>query len=305
VGAEIDQGKLFGRGACDMKGGVAAMIKALETLLQSGIRPAGDIIFEVVVDEEASGNGTLASFLEGYTADAAIFTEPTTCAVMPAHRGGKFWRMYIEGKGAHAGTKFNGVSAAEKGMLVYGALAELEKRRDRKGKKTPLYKMYPLTTPISVGKFISGEFTAAVPQECMLEGTIEFLPGEELETVKQEFVDAVEAVSRNDDWLKNHPPRIEWFGINIRPSQTPQDHPLVKSFEEAYRDATGREASVLGFPAGCDMRIRVLYGKTPSILFGPGDLRFAHGVDEYLEIEEYLRYTRALAMGMLAWCGVP
>lgn len=303
-GAEIDQGKIFGRGACDMKGGVAGMIKALEILLQLNLAPAGDIILEAVVDEEASGNGTLASMLEGYTADAAVFTEPTCCAVMPAHRGGQFWRIYVDGAGAHAGVKFNGVSAAEKGILIYHALEKLEARRDKRGKKAPLYKMYPLTTPLCVGKFISGEFTSAVPQECLMEGTIEFLPGETLEKVKEEFEQAVESVRREDSWLQKHPPRIEWFGISIRPSQIPQEHPLVKSFETAYYDMVGQRASVAGFPAGCDMRIRILHGKTPSLLFGPGDLRFAHRVDEYLEIEELIRYTKTLALGILEWSGL-
>jgi acetylornithine deacetylase len=304
-GAEIYGGRIYGRGACDMKGGVAGMIKALEILLQLNLAPSGDIIFEVVVDEEASGNGTLSSFLEGYTADAAVFTEPTTCAVMPAHRGGKFWRVYVDGEGSHAGVKFCGVSAAEKGMLVYRAIDELEKRRNERGKDTPLYDMYPLTTPICVGKFMSGEFTSAVPQECLLEGTIEFLPGEALEEVKKEFEQAVESTCLKDAWLKKHPPRIEWFGISILPSQIPTDHPLVRSFESAHNDMVGQRASVVGFPAGCDMRIRVLYGKTPSLLFGPGDLRFAHRVDECIDIEELLRYTKTLALGMLEWCGLP
>jgi acetylornithine deacetylase len=303
-GAETREGKIYGRGACDMKGGVAGMIKALEILLQLNLAPSGDVILEAVVDEEASGNGTLASLLEGYTADAAVFTEPTTCAVMPAHRGGQFWRIYVDGAGAHAGVKFYGVSAAEKGMLIYRAIDKLEKQRDKKGRKAPLFNVYPLTTPICVGKFMSGEYTSAVPQECLLEGTIEFLPGETLEKVKKEFLQAVESASRSDGWLKKHPPRVEWFGISVLPSQVPQNHPLVKSFETAYHDIVGKKAPVAGFPAGCDMRIRVLHGKTPSLLFGPGNLREAHRVDEYLEIDELIRYTKVLALGMLEWSGM-
>jgi acetylornithine deacetylase len=303
-GAEVHEGKIYGRGACDMKGGVAGMIKALEILLQLNLAPAGDVVIEAVVDEESSGNGTLSSMMEGYTADAAVFTEPTLCAVMPAHRGAQFWRILVDGKGAHAGVKFNGVSAAEKGMLFYRALEKLEKRRDNRGKKKPFFNVYPLTTPLLVGKFISGEYTSAVPQDCLLEGTIEFLPGETLRKVKNEFLRAVESVSRKDEWLAAHPPRVEFFGISMNPSQIPQDHPLVKNFETAYNVIVGEKAPVIGFPAGCDMRIRVLHGKkTPSLLLGPGDLAVAHRVDENLEIEELLRFTKILALGMLEWCG--
>jgi acetylornithine deacetylase/succinyl-diaminopimelate desuccinylase-like protein len=89
------------------------------------------------------------------------------------------------------------------------------------------------------------------------------------------------------------------------PSQIPQDHPLVKTFEAAYEGFVGARAPITGFPAGCDMRIRVLHGKkAPSLLFGPGDLAVAHRVDEYLEIEELLRFTKILVLGMLEWCGV-
>lgn len=303
-GAEIHDGKIYGRGACDMKGGVAAMIKALEILGQVDLGPSGDILLEVVVDEESSGNGTLASLLEGFRADAAVFTEPTGCFVMPAHRGGKFWRIHVEGRGAHAGVKYNGISAAEKGMVVYRALEELEKQRNKKGKKMPLYRDYPLTTPICVGKFNSGRYTSAIPEECVLEGTIEFLPGEELEEVKREFEHAIKEACEKDGWLREHQPRIEWFGLSVLPSEIPADHSLVQIFKRAHLDMTGENTTVIGFPAGCDMRIRVLYDDTPSILFGPGDLRYAHRIDEHLEIEELVSYTKTLALAMLGWCGV-
>jgi acetylornithine deacetylase len=300
-GAEISQGRIYGRGACDMKGGVAGMIKALETLLELDLAPGGDVTFEVVVDEESSGNGTLASLLEGYNADGAVFTEPTSCAIMPAHRGAKFWRVYVDGKGAHAGVKHHGISAAEKGMVVYRAIEQLEKTRSERGRGHELYRDYPITAPICVGKFNSGRYTSALPQECVLEGTIEFLPGEELEQVKREFERAIEAVSAEDDWLKNHSPKVEWFGLSVLPAKISSDHCLVRTFQKVFTDMNQKESSVVGFPAACDMRIRVLYSKTPSILFGPGDLSLAHRVDEYIDMEELLLFTKTLALGILEW----
>ncbi len=300
-GAEIVGNRIYGRGACDMKGGVACMIKALEILRDLDLAPQGDVTLEIVVDEESSGNGSLASLYEGYSADAAIFTEPTGCAIMPAHRGAMFWRIHVEGKGTHAGVKYRGVSAAEKGMLIYSAIAELEKRRHERGKSHPLYSQYPLSTIICVGKFNSGKYTSALPQECTLEGTIEFLPGEEAETVQEEVVQAINEASITDDWLKEHPPRIEWFGLRVLPSEISLNEPLIKTFKKAYTEMSGGDAQVIGFPAACDMRIRVLYDDTPSVLFGPGDLGQAHRVDEYIEVEELLSFTKILALGMLQW----
>jgi acetylornithine deacetylase len=223
---------------------------------------------------------------------------------MPAHRGGKFWRIHVEGRGAHGGVKYHGVSAAEKGMVVYRALVELEKQRNKKGKKMPLYRDYPLTTPVCVGKFNSGRYISAVPEECVLEGTIEFLPGEELEDVKKEFEHAIKEACEKDPWLHEHQPGIEWFGLSVLPSEIPPDHPLVQTFEKAHRDMTGEKAVVKGFQAGCDMRIRVLYNNTPSLLFGPGDLRYAHRINEHIEIEQLVSYTKTLALGILGWSGV-
>jgi len=300
-GGEISGGKIYGRGACDMKGGITGMIKALQILLELDLAPLGDVTLEVVVDEEASGNGTLASVLEGYSADAAIFAEPTSCVIMPAHRGAFFWRVYIEGKGAHAGVKYQGISAVEKGMLIYRALEGLENKRNEIGKKHPLYSDYPLVTPLCVGKFNGGQYPSSVPEECILEGTIEFLPGEKAKEVRAEFEQTIETTSRKDSWLKNHPPKIEWFGLNFPPAQISSDHSLIKSVKSAYTKISGKQAKIVGLPAGCDMRNRVLYAKTPSIVFGPGDISLAHRVDESIDIEELLLFTKILALGMLEW----
>lgn len=300
-GAEIAGGNIYGRGACDMKGGVAGMIMALQILMEMNLRPPGDVILEIVVDEEAGGNGTLASLIEGYRADAAIFTEPTGCNIMPAHRGASFWRVYVDGKGAHGGIMHKGVSAIEKAMLVSEAIKELRESRNQKNNNHPLYKSYPVPVPLCIGKIKGGEWPSAVPEKCVLEGTIEFLPGEKLEEVRGEFEKAVSEVSRKDPWLKEHPPEIEWFGLNFEAAQIPLEHSLVRTLKQAYKGIMGKEPHILGFPAGCDMRLRVLHGKTPSLLFGPGDISFAHRIDEFIEIDELILFTKILTLNILAW----
>lgn len=300
-GAEVSEGKIYGRGACDMKGGVAGMIKALETLRELDLAPLGDVIVEVVVDEEAGGNGTLASILEGYNADGAIFAEPTSCKIEPAHRGASFWRVSVEGKGAHAGVMHKGISAVEKAILIYGAIQNLKETRNEKTQGHPLYRDYPLPVPLLVGKFNSGEWPSAVPEECILEGAIEFLPGEELKTVRKEFERAIEQAAQKDSWLKKHPPEVEWFGLHFPAVEIPLAHPLIKTFQRAYSEISGEEAQIAGLPAGCDMRLRVLYGKTPSIIFGPGDISLAHRVDEFIRIDELVFFTKILALGILKW----
>ena len=300
-GAQILDGRIYGRGACDMKAGVAGMIKALEILLELNLVPAGDVILEVVVDEEASGNGTLASLLEGYNAEGAVFCEPTCCKIMPAHRGASFWKLKVVGKGAHAGVMHKGISAVDKAIILYEAIQNLQKTRNEKGRKHPLYRMYPTPAPLCTGKFHSGEWPSAVPEECILEGTVEFLPGEEMEKVREEFEKVIKDAAEKDMWLKEHSPQLEWVGLHFPAVQTPSDHALVKIFRKAYARVFNQEAELAGFPAGCDMRLRVLYSKTPSIIFGPGDISLAHRVDEFIRIDELISFTKILALGILEW----
>jgi len=300
-GAEVVDGKIYGRGACDMKGGVAGMIKALEILLELDLAPPGEVLLEVVVDEEASGNGTLASLLKGYNAEAAVFTEPTSCRIEPAHRGASFWRISVEGKGPHAGVMHQGISAVEKAMLLCEAIQNLKNIRNQKGQVHPLYRDYPVPVPLLVGKFHSGEWPSAVPEECILEGTIEFLPGEEMKKVRGEFEQAIREAAEKDPWLRKHPPEVEWFGLHFPAVQISPDHPLIKTFQRAYREISGAEAQIAGLPGGCDMRLRVLYGRTPSIIFGPGDISLAHRIDEFIRIDELVFFTKILALGMLKW----
>ena len=91
--------------------------------------------------------------------------------------------------------------------------------------------------------------------------------------------------------------------MNAFPAEIDTDHSLVKAFVNAYKNMNGKDAVVKGFPAACDMRIRVLHSNTPSILFGPGDLSLAHRVDEYIDIDELIMFTKTMALGILEWTG--
>ena len=125
---KIIDGKLYGRGAGDMKGGLCAALSALYGLQERGVKLKGDVIVESVVDEEGGGNGTMACILRGYKADAAIISEPTELEIMPAHMGWLFYRIHVKGKALHSSMKWKGVNAIEKMMKIMQALQELERQ---------------------------------------------------------------------------------------------------------------------------------------------------------------------------------
>ena len=301
-GGEITEGKIWGRGALDDKCGTTSIIKALETVLELGINLAGDVILELVVGEEwpSNGNGTLASTLRGYTADGAIIVESTGCRLMLAHRGNLFWRVVIKTKGGHAGDKYKGVSAVEKAIVVFNALVALEQERNRRLCNS-LYEHYPLKTPICIGKFHGGELIAGLPETCELEGDIEFLPGEKPEDVKSEFENAINKCADSDWWLKRTPPSVQWLGAALEPAEISGDHPLVAAMERSYQSVVGEYPEKTGAEFGCDMRFKVLYGKTPSLIFGPGGSG-AHTVNENVSIKDLILTTKVLAVNIIEWC---
>jgi acetylornithine deacetylase len=299
--ATINGNRVFGRGATDMKGGITAMIIAFESILESGIELGGDVMIESVLDEEIGGNGTLACIMRGYRADGAIITEPTNLELHPAHRGGRFFNIRVEGKSAHVGVKFEGVSALEKAIKILNALGDFEEYRKRE-KTHFLFERYPLQVPLNIGVINGGEWPCTVPKEVLLEGTVECLPGESIKEVSRDLENYIRKVAESDWWMRKNKPSIEWPGLWIESSEIDFDHPLAMMMGESIRELTGKEPVVAGFPGGCDMRLLVRYAATPTIIFGPGSLKEAHSANESLRINDLIRSIEIIALFLLKWC---
>lgn len=305
--AEISDGKLFGRGAADMKAGVVAMIMALDCVLRAGVELKGDVIIESVSDEETGGNGTLACLLKGYAADAGIFTEPTELKIDPGHLGGQFFRINVAGRWGHIGLRTAGVNALEKAFLVFKAMRDWEEERCKLGRAHPLYKRYledGYPVPSSdAGIIKGGPYGAGPAEECMLEGATHVMPGENVEELREKFRRYIERATSKDPWLAEHKPEIDYVGLSFEGAEIPVDHPIVKTLEASYREALGGPGEISALPCGCDMRLRTNWSNTPSLVFGPGSLMRAHSVDEYVSLEEVINSTKVLALTILSWCG--
>src|SRR5438132_4922832 len=168
---ETDGDRLYGRGASDMKSGVAAMVMAVKCLIAAGIRLQGDVFLNIVVDEELSGHGTLDTLLRGYRADAAICAETSGNAVQPACIGRIWFEIRIAGKPAGIQRRYLGVNAIELGYKVVQAVAELEKKR-LQSLSHPLYPNLLDSLPCMVGSFAAGSFPSAFPDSCVLTGSM-------------------------------------------------------------------------------------------------------------------------------------
>ncbi|WP_226534792.1 peptidase [Fictibacillus halophilus] len=297
---KIIDGKLFGRGSTDMKGGNLSLLLAIQALKETGTTLDGDLFFHSVIEEESGGAGTLAAVLRGYTADAAIIPEPTNMKIFPAQQGSMWFKLTIKGKAAHGGTRYEGVSAIEKTALVLEAVKALETKRNKRI-TDPLYRDIPIPVPINVGRISGGNWPSSVPDTVQLEGRIGVAPDETLEEVKRELEDYLSNIQ--DEWLLEHPVSVEWFGAQWLPGSIDTDHPLMNTLIKNYEQVKKERPIIEASPWGTDGGLLSQAGNTPSIVFGPGVTAVAHYPNEYIEISKIIEAAEIIALTIYDWCG--
>lgn len=301
-GKVIDN-KIMGRGASDMKGGAVVNCYAVKVLQSLGIQLKGDVIIESVVDEECGGAGTAATLLRGYSADAAIITEPTDMMICPACMGSMWFRIKVKGKAAHGATAYLGINAIEKAYIVYDALKKLEKER-LETKLHELYNHLEIPFCINVGKFTAGNWPSSVPEEVTIEGRMGVSPIESIAEARIEMEKAIRGACENDLWLKENSPEIEWFGSCWVGGAIGKDHILVNNILKNHVEILSKETSVLGAPWATDAGVLISYGNIPTVIYGPGKGHVAHQANEYIEIEDILNAIKVLANTILDWCEI-
>jgi acetylornithine deacetylase len=301
--ASIKDGRLYGRGSCDMKSGVASHIMAIENLMAAGLRPKGDVYIDIVIDEEVSGHGTLDTVIRGYSADAGISGETSGLAVQPACIGRIWFEIEIQGKAAGIQRRYQGVSGIELGYKITKAVEALEQKRVATVKH-PLYPKPIDALPCMIGAFHSGNFPSSFPATCLLKGSMATVPGEDHEGVKRSLVDHIARVAAADPWMKDHPPKVRFVGYDAQASEIPREHPIVQLVCKNYREITGQEAEVSGRQGAADTRFLNLYGHTPTVIFGPGSTAVMHSDDEYVSIDDYQTAIKVMALSVYDWCGV-
>jgi len=303
-GGQIEGGRLYGRGSCDMKAGVVGMLMALACVRRAGIRLAGDVIIESVVDEERGGNGTLACALAGFRADGAVIPEPTELAICPISRGSNFFSLEVWGKAAHSASAWQGVSALERGCALMHSLHELSARRNARLKeKEPLFADHPLPVPLFIGRAQAGAVPNSLPEKCVMDGILAVGPDETIPEARREMEEWLSVVNDRDGTSSSSPTVLTWLPTKFEPAGIPAAHPLVTALAESWELTLGGDAPLRGFPSGCDQRHLIQYGSTPTVVFGPGSLLSAHTVDESVSLGEYSDYIKTIAVLIVHWCG--
>ena len=298
----IIDGKIYGRGSCDMKAGLSSGLFAISILKYLGFVPDGDIIFQSVVGEESGGCGTLTNIVKGYNADAAIILEPTSLKLSPIQSGALTFRLKVSGKATHASMRWDGISAIEKYSLIHQSIINFEKERHGSF-DVECYQSKDRVAPINIGTIEGGQWHSTVPESIIAEGRLGVFPGESNAMARQCFEDHINKFAQSDNWLKDHPPVIEWFEGQFESGQTSLDHPLIKELGKTYTNVSNQDAIIEGVTYGSDLRLFTNHANIPSVLFGPGDVRLAHAANEYIPISEILISTEVIANMIVNWCG--
>ena len=299
--AKVKDGRIYGRGSCDMKSGVASHILAVEYLRAAGIQLKGDVLINIVIDEEVSGHGTLDTVIRGYKADAGISGETSELAVQPACIGRIWFEIEIQGKAAGIQRRYQGVSGIELGYKITKAVEALEAKRVG-SVKHPLYPKPIDALPCMIGAFHAGNFPSSFAATCLLKGSMATVPGEDHEGVKRSLVEHIAHAAAADPWMKDHPPIVRFVGYDAQASEIPSDHQIVTTVSKNYTEVTGKKPEISGRQGAADTRFLNLYGNTPTVIFGPGSTAVMHADDEYVSVDDYIVAIKVMALSLYDWC---
>ncbi len=300
----IADGKLYGRGSNDMKGGIAAYLMAARCVRELGLELKGDLILETVVDEEFGGaNGTLACRLRGYNADIAVNPEPNNMDVSLSHRGGQQFRLYVTAKGRGMGfgeTEWADPVTALGHFLV--ALEEYNAERNARvkpqGFEDDVFPIMPFV--IRAGELLPWGTGEAIPETAWFEFWIEIPPGVTEEELLSELKAVIEKATQRVPALKKVSTRWEQRTRFLPGSTMPEDNPVFKILSENLTFVTGQPASHDPAPFACDGFMFNLHSPTPVVIFGPTGGN-AHAPDEWVEVEDLITLTKTYALTIADW----
>ena len=301
-GGEVDGDRLYGRGACDMKSGLASAVFAVQALQSIGVALNGDVMLQSVIGEESGGVGTLATIVRGYRADACVIMEPMSLRIAPVQTGALTFRLTVNGRAAHACMRPRGVSAITEFIPIATALEQFNIDRHERY-RDDLFDDPTNIASLSIGTVRAGDWPSTVPDLLVAEGRFGVFPNESVQEARAAFEATVREAASMRPWLVDNPPIVEWVEGQFEPGTTPRDAPIIERLSCSHEAVTGKPASLFGIPCGTDLRLFTRHAGIPTILYGPGNILDAHTADEHVSLDEVVTCTKVLARTMLTWCG--
>ena len=298
-GGQIENGRLYGRGALDMKGGLIAAIHAAHAVVAAGIPLRGDLVLESVIEEEATGNGTLAARRRGPRVDGAIIPEVTREEIQTANPGVVWFELTTTGRSAYVGQAGASANAIDLATGLVHALRDLPREFNTRFAH-PAYEGVADPLTLNVGTMVGGDWPSSVPLECRVGLRLSFPIGWSVDQARAAVEECVRAASDTDPWLRDHPPAIRWHGFQATGWSIDRDQPIVRELAAAVGAATGTPARYGAMLGTADARF---FGDAgiPVVYFGPAG-EGQHGPNEYVDLASVERVAAVLADVIVRWC---
>jgi len=299
----VREGRLYGRGAGDMKAGIVAYTMAFKALQNLGYAPAAPVFLQSVIEEECTGNGALACLHRGYRADAAIIPEPFNHTLMLAQLGVMWATITVSGRAAHMIDRSQGTSAIDTAFIVGSHLGRLEAAWNEPSARHPLFAGHPHPINFNLGKIEGGEWASSVPESCTMHWRLSFYPGQSLKSVRAAVQDTVDRAIAEDPRLAGCGASIRWSGFQAEGFEAERDHPMMHLLADSHQAVCGLPIAEIACTCTTDARFFALYGDTPATCYGP-EATSIHTVDESVSLRSLRDVTCVLALFIAGWCGL-
>ena len=299
----IRNGRMYGRGAGDMKAGLVANIVAMKALAAAGLAPAGAVQLHAVIEEECTGNGALATMLAMPQPDAVIIPEPGPGfpAIYSAEVGVVWAWVTVTGKPAHVREMQAGVNAIEAAIAVAARFKDYESEMNQAERIHPAFRGINHPVNVNLGTIEGGEWNSSVPTRARIGLRVGVMAGRTAAETKRD-IERIVAEAGADPKLRGATLALSWGGFMADPCVFDMEAPIVRLAREAYAEVTG--GSLRDYPATglTDGRLFALYQGTPVAVFGP-EADAIHGIDESVSLASMHAITRTIALTIAAWCG--
>ncbi len=299
---EIRQGRMFGRGTGDMKAGVAAMLYAAYAVRRAGFRLQGPLTLEAVIEEECSGNGALACRAAGIDADAVLIPEPFGPRMYTAQVGVCWFKVNVSGRPVHVQEAGAGANALEKCFPLIQALREMEKQMNAAPLPGP-YKDFKHPLNLNIGMLFGGDWPSTVAAEAEFHGRMSYPPQMDFARMKDVIENAVKTAADRDPWLKENPPRVDFYGFRSDGHIQSRDVEQLQILDECHQEFFPGPAEEYASTCTTDLRAFYSFGRARGCCYGPVAENI-HGVNECVELDSIIHTARVYALFAARWCGL-
>jgi acetylornithine deacetylase len=296
----VVDGWLYGRGAGDMKSGVAAMTYAAYAVHKSGFSLRAPFTVAAVLEEECCGNGAIATLAAGYDAEAVLIPEPFGPTILTDQLGVLWFKVHLSGKPAHVLQTESGVNAIEKCYALMAALRLLEEELNNKTFPTA-YRSQPHPINLNIGIIEGGNWPSTVPAEASFHCRLSFFPNSSYKEMFSRIKDTINRATQDDPWLKDNPPTIEFYGFRSEGHSIERSLPALTMLDTCHRNINGTKAESYIATCTTDLRAYYHFGRGQATCYGPVAENI-HGIDERVELQSIINVARVYSLFLARWC---